>query len=78
MSIIRQKAHNLIERLPDDQIAYVISIIEGIKGKSILNDNPDELDLYLIKESENDSGETENLDDFVKELGLDLDDLQNK
>lgn len=77
MSMIRQKAHDLIERLPDDQIAYIISIIEGIKGMSIPNDIPDELDLYLIKESENDRDETETLDDFVKELGFDVDELQN-
>ena len=77
MSMIRQKAHNLIEKLPDDQIAYIISIIEGIKGISIPNDTPDELDLYLIKESESDSDETEALDDFAKELGFDVDELQN-
>ena len=77
MSMIRQKAHNPIERLPEDQIAYIISIIEGIKGISIPNENPDELDLYLIKESESDSDEIQDLDDFVKELGLDVDELQN-
>ncbi|NLY44764.1 MAG: hypothetical protein GX053_02060 [Tissierella sp.] len=77
MSMIRQKAHNLIERLPEDQIAYIINIIEGIKGISIPNENPDELDLFLIKESEKDNDETEDLDDFVKELGFDVDELQN-
>ena len=74
---IKKKAYRLIDTLPEDQVAYVISIIEGIKGISISDEVPDELDMYLIKESEMDNDDIMTLDKFVEELGFKPDELQN-
>jgi hypothetical protein len=74
---IKKKAHKLIDSLPEDQVAYVIKIIEGIKGISISDEDPDEFDMYLIKESNEDSDDSMPLDKFAEELGFNIDELQN-
>lgn len=74
---IKKKAHNLIDNLPEDQVAYLVSIIEGIKGISISDEKPDAFDMYLIRESEKDNNDVMPLDEFVKELGFNPDELQN-
>jgi hypothetical protein len=40
---IKKKAYRLIDSLPEDQVAYVIKIIEGIKGISISDEDPNTL-----------------------------------
>ncbi len=67
----------MIDTLPEDQVAYIISIIEGIKGISISDEVPDEFDMYLIRESEVDNNDIMPLDKFVEELGFNSDELQN-
>ncbi|MGB4437848.1 MAG: hypothetical protein WBJ13_01205 [Sedimentibacter sp.] len=74
---VKKKAHRLIDALPEDQVAYIINIIEGIKGISISDEIPDEFDMYLIKESEEDNDDIMILDKFVEELGFKADELQN-
>ena len=74
---IKKKAYRLIDSLPEDQVAYVIKIIEGIKGISISDEDPDEFDMYLIKESNEDSDDSMPLDKFAEELGFNIDELQN-
>lgn len=74
---IRKKAHYLIDKLPEDQVAYIISIIEGIKGISIQSEEPDDYDRFLIKESQDDNNETVALEDFLDELGINADELQD-
>lgn len=74
---IKKKAHRLIDALPEDQVAYIISIIEGIKGISILDEEPDEFDMFLIKESEEDNEDSMPLEKFAEELGFKADELQN-
>ena len=74
---IKRKAHRLIDTLPEDQVAYIISIIEWIKGISISDEVPDEFDMYLIRESEVDNNDIMPLDKFVEELGFNSDELQN-
>lgn len=67
----------MIDSLPEDQVAYVIKIIEGIKGISISDEDPDEFDMYLIKESNKDSDDSMPIDKFVEELGYNADELQD-
>ena len=48
---LKEKAHKLIDSVPDEKMAQVIVILEGIK--SIINDEVDEWDLReLIKEAQ--------------------------
>ena len=74
---IKKKAHKLIDSLPEEELAYVIKIIERIKGIDISDEDPDDFDMYLIKESNEDSDDTIALDKFVEELGFKLDELQD-
>ena len=74
---IRKKAHYLIDKLPEDQVAYLVKIIEGIKGLSIPNEEPDELDMFLIKESQADNEDTMTMEDLIEELGIDANELQD-
>ncbi len=74
---IKKKAHKLIDSLPEEEIAYVIKMIERIKGINISDENPDDFDMFLIKESNEDSDETIALDKFIEELGFKPDELQD-
>jgi len=74
---LREAAHRMIEYLPEDKIAYVISILRGIKGINISEEDPEELDLLLIRDAKIYNDETTSLDDLVKELGFSRDELQD-
>lgn len=74
---IKKKAHKLIDSLPEEEIAYVIKMTERIKGINISDENPDDFDRFLIKESNEDSDETIALDKFIEELGFKPDELQD-
>ena len=72
MNVLKIKAHELIDTLPDDKMAKVLIILENVK--SIINDDlPDEWDLQLVKEAleAEKNGEFVLLDDVAKELGFD-------
>lgn len=78
MSVLKTKAHNLIDALPEDKMEKVLLILEGLKD--IITDNiPDQWDLQLVKEAleAEKNGEFVSLDNVAKELGFDVDKLQN-
>lgn len=78
MNTLKIKAHELIDALPDDKMAKVLTILENVKD--IINDDLlDEWDLQLVKEAKvaEEQGEFITLDDVAKELGFDTDKLQN-
>jgi hypothetical protein len=50
MNELKEKAHQLIDSVPDEKIAQVVIILEGIK--SIIDDEVDEWDLQLVKEAQ--------------------------
>jgi hypothetical protein len=70
MNNLKQKAHKLIDSVPDEKIAQVIVILEGIK--SIIDDEVDEWDLELIKEAQESlkDGDFIPFEDVLKEAGL--------
>ncbi len=74
----REAAHRMIDYLPEDKIAYVISILKEIEGINISEEDPDELDLLLIRDAKIDNEETTSLKDVVKELGFSRDELQDR
>lgn len=78
MSSLKNKAHNLIDALPDDKMEKVLIILEGVKA-IIADDVPDQWDLQLIKEAMEveKNAEYVSLDDFAKELGFDVRKIQN-
>jgi len=75
MNELKEKAHQLIDTVPDDKIAQVVIILEGIK--SIIEDELDEWDLKLVKEAQAalKSGDFVPFEDVLREAGLSAKDL---
>ena len=67
----RERAMQLLEKVPETKLYYIIGILEGAIIPDIEEVEPDEWDLKMIEEArrEND-GEEVTLEDFKKELGL--------
>lgn len=75
MNEFKEKAHKLIDSVPDNKMAQVIVILEGIK--SIIDDEVDEWDLQLIKEAQEAlrEGDFVPFEEVLKEAGLSAKDL---
>ena len=67
----RERAMQLLEKVPETKLNYIIGILEGAAITDIEEVEPDEWDLKMIAEAnrEND-GEGVTLEDLEKELGL--------
>ena len=76
MSDIKKQTHILIDNLTDEQVEHIYNIMRSIKILSIPTVEPDEFDLSLIKEAEDDNKEYTDINNFVRELGLDPNELQ--
>lgn len=70
MNELKQKAHKLIDTVPDDKMAQVVIILEGIK--SIIEDDLDEWDLQLVKQAQEalKKGDFIPFEDVLREAGL--------
>jgi hypothetical protein len=80
MSALKEKAHKIIDQLPDNKMAKVINILISIK--EILENSEEEIDDYdmqLIKEAEQErkKGEYVSFEEILKEAGLSEKDLQD-
>ena len=67
----RERAMQLLEKVPETKLYYIIGILEGAIIPDIEEVEPDEWDLKMIEEasSEND-GEEVTIEDLKKELEL--------
>ena len=67
----RERAMQLLEKVPETKLYYIIGILEGAIIPDIEEVEPDEWDLKMIDEasSEND-GEEVTIEDLKKELEL--------
>ena len=67
----RERAMQLLEKVPETKLYYIIGILEGAIIPDIEEVEPDEWDLKMIDEAnrEND-GEEVSLEELKKELGL--------
>jgi len=75
MSDLKEKAHRIIDNMPEDKIPQVIAILEGVKR--IIDDSCDQWDLDLIKEAQEALKDNEFIpfEDVLKEAGLSVKDL---
>lgn len=69
----RERAIQLLEKVPETKLYYIIGILEGAAIPDVEEVEPDEWDLKMIAEAkrEND-GEEVTFEDLKKELGLAL------
>jgi len=74
---LKEKAHKLIDSLPNEKLVYVVAILTGMKGLIINEEEPDVFDLLLIADSKIDNDETMDLDDFAAKLGFDAHEFKN-
>ena len=74
----RAYAHQLLDKVPESKIIYIVGILEGAMIPETEEVEPDEWDLKMIEEAkkEND-GETITFDELLKKEGLTYADLQD-
>lgn len=74
----REYAHQLLDRVPESKIFYIMGILEGAAIPETNEIEPDEWDLKMIMEAkkEND-GTTISLDELLEKEGLSYADLQD-
>lgn len=73
----KEKAMALLELMTEEQLQGLLMMFHGlVESKSIPEEEPDEWDKAMIADSKVDNDESMPLDDFVKELGLNPDDLR--
>jgi hypothetical protein len=75
MNELKDKAHKLIDSVPDEKMPQVVIILEGIK--SIIEDELDDWDLEMVKEAQKalKKGDFVSFEDVLKEAGLSAKDL---
>ena len=69
----RERAIQLLEKVPETKLYYIIGILEGAIIPDMEEVEPDEWDLEMISEArqEND-GVTVPIDELAEELGIEL------
>ncbi len=70
----REKASLILDRLTEEQLRAFVTLFGA--STEIPEEEPDEWDQALIKDSQTDNAESMSMDDFVKELGFTPDDLR--
>lgn len=69
----KERAIQLLDKIPESKMYYIIGILEGAAIPDIEEIEPDEWDLEMIAEAERENdGEEVTLEDLKKELGLAL------
>lgn len=69
----REQAMKLLDAVPDYKIGYVVAYLQGVTAGEIEEVEPDEWDLAMIEEAEQENdGETVAFEEVVKELGITL------
>lgn len=69
----REIAYNLIDNMTEEQLKGFIMLFGN--RMNIPEEEPDEFDMTLIADSMTDNEETMSLDEFVKTLGIDKNEL---
>lgn len=69
----REIAYNLIDNMTEEQLTAFIMLFGS--RMNIPEEKPDEIDMALIADSMTDNDETMSLDEFVKTLGIDKNEL---
>lgn len=70
----KEKAFYIFNHLSEEQLAAFVTLFSGMM--SISEEEPDEWDKAMIADSKIDNDEAMALDDFVKELGFEPNDLR--
>lgn len=69
----REQLKQIIDRLPEDKLAYIASLIFSIEKTDIEEVEPDEWDLRMIAEAEaNNDGQGVPIETLAAELGITL------
>ena len=71
----RELAFNILESLTEEQLKAFVTLF-GNSVNRIPEEEPDEWDRQMIADSRDDNEESMALDAFVKEMGLNPDDLR--
>ncbi len=73
----KEKVVALLDRMTEEQLQGLLMLFHGLtQSPDIPEEAPDDWDKAMIADSQVDNDESAALDDFVKELGFDPDDLR--
>lgn len=74
----REKAIQLIKEIPDSKMIFVVDMLKSIKGLLVEEIEPDDFDLAMIKEANQENDGTKvSLEDLLKRDGVTYADLQD-
>ena len=74
----REYAHQLLDKVPESKIFYIVGILEGAAIPEIEEEEPDKWDLDMIDEAKKvNDGETVTFEELLKREGLTYADLQD-
>lgn len=78
MSKNKEIAINIINQMPEQNMAYIVNILKGLKNLPVIEEvEPDEWDLEMIaRANHGNDGTYVSLDDLLKKDGLTYEDLQ--
>ena len=69
----KERVMQLIDDMPDSKLIFVVNMLESLKAYAGEEIEPDEWDLQMIKEAQQENdGETVAFDDLAVELGISL------
>lgn len=69
----KERALQLIKSIPEEKMAFVVSMLETMQGYAGESIEPDEWDLELIAQAERENdGTTITLEALAEELGIEL------
>lgn len=72
----RTEAIKLLNAIPDDKMLYVVNILRNINDLTRQEIEPDNWDLALLKQAENDHEEAVPLERAIEELGFDINEFR--
>lgn len=78
MSKNKEIAINIINQMPEQNMAYIVNILKGLKNLPVIEEvEPDEWDLEMIaRANHGNDGTYVSLDDLLTKDGLTYEDLQ--
>lgn len=71
---VRERAHYLLDMLSEQQVEAFLTLF-GALG-TVEEEEPDEIELEMIRNKDIDNNESRPLDEFVREMGLNPDDYK--
>lgn len=68
MTAIRQEAIQMLEKVPEDKLSYIIQIMQGVNGLLGVSETKEKTDINLEQFIMPPTERGQNADDYIREL----------